>query len=147
AQSSPSIPQPPPTPGARPLPAKLGKYLVLGRLGTGGQGSTFLARDPDLGHLVVLKRYHGGSVAHAAALEEGQALRRVSSRHTAQCQGVERDGAQLYLIMEYVPGRSLAEVMAAARPGSGAAARLIEEVAEGLEAVHACGMLHRDLKP
>jgi serine/threonine protein kinase len=147
AQTHPPAPPPPPEPAPRPFPPKLGKYIVLGWLGDGGQGSTFLARDPDLGHLVVLKRYHGGSAAHPAALEDGQALRRVASRYTPQCHGVERDGADLYLVMEYIAGRSLAEVLSAARPMPDSAARLIEQVAEGLEAVHACGLLHRDLKP
>ena len=41
---------------AEPLPETIGKFLVLGRLGEGGQGSAFLARDPDCGRLVVLKR-------------------------------------------------------------------------------------------
>jgi serine/threonine protein kinase len=145
AQPSPSAPPPAPAVAPRPFPAKLGKYSVLGRLGDGGQGSTFLARDPDLGHLVVLKRYHRG--ADAAALKEGQASRRVLSRHTAQCHGVERDGDALYLVMEYIAGRSLAEIVAATPPTPDAAARWIEQVAEGLAAVHACGLLHRDLKP
>jgi hypothetical protein len=118
---SPPPPQSPSPP--RPFPATLGKYTVLGRLGDGGQGSTFLARDPDLGHIVVLKRYHGQ--ASGAALKEGQALCRIQSRHTARCLGVEREGGDLYLVMEYIPGRSLAEVLRATPPRPDAAAHLI----------------------
>jgi hypothetical protein len=137
-------PSPSPAP-PQPFPAKLGKYHVLGRLGDGGQGSTFLARDPDLGQIVVLKRYHGR--AGGAALKEGQALCRIQGRYTARCLGVERDGGDLYLAMEYIPGRSLADVLRETPPRPNLAAQMIEQVAEGLEAVHACGLLHRDLKP
>ena len=49
--------------------------------------------------------------------------------------------------MEYISGRNLSELIATGRPGSRAAARLIEQIAEGLEAVHACGLVHRDIKP
>jgi hypothetical protein len=87
-----------PVPAPTPLPATLGKFVVLRRLGDGGQGSAFLARDPDLGHQVVLKRYHGGM--SAAAVKDGEALCRIRSRHVPQCLGMERDGDQLYLVME-----------------------------------------------
>jgi hypothetical protein len=135
----------PPLSPPRPFPAKLGKYIVLRPLGDGGQGSAFLARDPDLGHQVVLKRYHGGM--SAAALKDAEALCRVRSRYVPQCFGVERDGDEYYVVMEYIPGRSLAEVRSETPPTPDTAARWIEQVAEGLEAVHARGLLHRDLKP
>src|SRR5262245_18358136 len=89
-----------------PLPEAIGKFTVLGRLGRGGQGSAFLARDPDLGGLVVLKRYHG-SAHDQEALADGQALRRIRSRHTPQCYSLERLGEALFLVMEYIPGRNL----------------------------------------
>jgi hypothetical protein len=142
---SPRVAIPPPVPAPRPSLAKLGKYIVLRPLGDGGQGSAFLARDPDLGRQVVLKRYHSG--ASAAALKDGEALCRIRSRYIPQCFGMERDGDQLYVVMEYIPGRSLAEVRSETPPKLDMAARWIEQVAEGLEAVHARGLLHRDLKP
>jgi hypothetical protein len=131
------------------IPETLGKFLVIGRLGTGGQGSALLARDLDLGRLVVLKRYHASAVGPGRddVLRDGQALSRLRSRYVPQCYGIERAGDELVLVMEYVPGRNLSEVTKLARPGPRAAARLIEQVAEGLEAVHACGLVHRDIKP
>ena len=137
---------PPRVPTPSPVPAKLGKYIVLRRLGDGGQGSTFLARPgpwpPGRPEAVSRRR-------DAGALKEGEALCRIRSRHTAQCFGVERggDGGPLYLVMEYIPGRNLAEVRSETPPKPGTAARWIEQVAEGLMEVHACGLLHRDLKP
>ena len=80
-------------------------------------------------------------------MNEGQALVRVCSRHTARCLGLERHEGELFLVMEYIPGLSLSD-HAARRPLSpDAAAYLVEQVAEGLEAVHACGLIHRDIKP
>jgi serine/threonine protein kinase len=132
-----------------PLPETIGKFIVLGRLGTGGQGSAYLARDLDLGRLVVLKRYHAAADGPGAgeAAQDGKALSRLRSRYTPQCFGLEHVGDELVLVMEYVPGRNLSEVIRTGLPSRAAAAALIEQVAEGLEAVHACGLVHRDIKP
>ena len=136
-------PGPPSSSPLGALPPGL-KYQVLQCLGDGGQGSAYLARDPRLGRLVVLKRYH----ARGAAVEqEGQALARVRSRYTAQCYHLERQGDELFLVMEYIPGSSLSEVRKKRVVAHDEAIRLVEQVAEGLEAVHACGLVHRDVKP
>ena len=128
---------------------RIGKFLVIRRLGTGGQASALLARDPDFGRLVVLKRYH--TAAHDAhlegALQDGKALVRLRSRRTPQCYALERQGDELILVMEYIPGRNLSEIIKSGLPAPEDAARLVEEVSEGVEAVHACGLVHRDIKP
>jgi hypothetical protein len=80
-------------------------------------------------------------------LKEGRALARVQSPYLARCFSAERDGDRVYLVMEYVPGRTLAAMLQDRALGVGKAVRLVEHVAEGLKAVHACGLLHRDLKP
>ena len=131
------------------LPETLGKFQVIGRLGTGGQGSALLARDLDLGRLVVLKRYHVAAWADEAfgARRDGQVLSRLRSRYVPLCYGIEHIGGELVLVMEYVPGPNLAEVIRVGLVSPRAAARLIEQIAEGLEAVHACGLIHRDIKP
>src|SRR5262249_18996880 len=72
---------------------------------------------------------------------------RLRSPYVARCHEVEtRDGA-IDLIVEYVPGRPLTELTADERADTARCARLVEQVAEGLAEVHACGLLHRDLKP
>jgi serine/threonine protein kinase len=143
---APSLHTGPGSPSSSPigtLPPML-EYQVLRCLGDGGQGSAYLARDPGLGRLVVLKRYH----ARGAAIEqEGQALARVRSRCTAQCYSLERQGDELFLVMEYIPGNSLSDVCKKRALAPDEAVRLMEQVAEGLEAVHACGLVHRDVKP
>jgi hypothetical protein len=136
-------------PAGEALPEAIGKFQVIGKVGDGGQGSTLLARDRDAGRLVVLKRYHTSvwDTDGSAARRDAQALSRLRNRFVPRCHGLERAGAELVLVMEYVPGRNLAEVLKAGRPAPDAAARQIEQVAEGLEEVHACGLIHRDIKP
>jgi serine/threonine protein kinase len=124
-------------------------YELLRKLGEGGQATTFLARDRALHRVVVLKRYHGAASSgrREAVLNEGRALARIRSRFVAPCYGVETRGDQIDLVVEYVPGRPLAELTPADRADSRRSARLVEEVAAGLAEVHACGLLHRDIKP
>jgi serine/threonine protein kinase len=99
-----------------------------------------------LQRLVVLKRYHGAAAPERreAVLNEGQALARVRGPYVALCHGVEFAGDETVLVVEYVPGRSLASLTAADRADFGRSARWIEQIAEGLAEVHACGLLHRD---
>jgi serine/threonine protein kinase len=135
--------------GAPDVATRVGKYRVVRPLRPGGQGVALLAFDPDLRRHVVLKR-HRAEVApgsESAALREGQALARVHSPYVARCLGVERDGRALYLVIEYIAGADLAAYHARSPLGYAAAAELIARVAEGLAAVHACGLLHRDIKP
>jgi hypothetical protein len=138
-------------PGPRPpaVPMWIGKFEVKRLLGKGGQALTFLAFDPDLKRHVVLKLYRAATGAtEALVLHEGQALARVRSPHMAQCYSVERHEGMPYLVMEYVRGPSLAQRLKDGPPLRIAEAlELIRRLAEGLAAVHACGLLHRDVKP
>jgi serine/threonine protein kinase len=134
---------------AAPVPASFGKFQVVRALGGGGQGSTLLALDPDLRCHVVLKLYHRARTPEEQerVLREGQALARVRSPYVAQCRGVERQGGVPALVVEYVPGRDLKAQQKARPLGTAEALELTRQLAEGLAAVHACGLLHRDLKP
>jgi hypothetical protein len=124
---------------------RIGKYTDLKRLGVGGEGSTYQARD-FAGHLVVLKRYHASphDVDHK---EEGRALGRIDSRFTARYRSLEPYGDELILVMDYIPGHNLSAAVEKRSLAPDAAAYLIEQVAEGLEVVHNCALLHRDIKP
>ena len=123
---------------------RIGRYEIAGRLGEGGQGEAFLANDTELIRQVVLKRYHASG---EAAVGEARALCRVRSANTARCLDLLRHAGALYLVMEYIPGRSLATIIKQGRLPEAHAVRLAGQVAEGLEAVHACGLVHRDVKP
>ncbi len=124
-------------------------YDLLRQLGEGGQAVTYLVRDRALERLVVLKRYHGVASPdrREAILHEGRALARVRSRFVATCYGVETRGDEIDLVVEYVPGRPLNALTAEERADTCRCARLVEQVAGGLAEVHACGLLHCDIKP
>lgn len=128
---------------------QIGKHQLVRLLGEGGQGSTYLAFDTDLKRHVVLKVYHEARTPQAqeAILREGQALARVRSPYVAQCFSAERHEGLAYLVLEYIPGQSLAKRLALKALPLDQALELTGRLAEGLAEVHACGLLHRDLKP
>jgi hypothetical protein len=140
--------QPRERPPSAPLP-DFGKHRVVRRLGRGGQASTLLAFDPDLQRHVVLKVFHQAHTPQEqeGVLREGRALARVRSPYVAQCLAAERQDGVPYLVVEYVAGPSLAERHRERPLTPDQAVELVRQLAEGLSAVHACGLLHRDLKP
>jgi hypothetical protein len=130
-------------------PRQLGKYQVVRRLSAQhtGQAVAYLALDPDTRRHAVLKRYHDGGDPRESN-EEAQALGHVTSPYVARCYGVERVGdGETCLVVEYVPGRSLADIQKEGPLESTRAALLVAQLAEGVAAVHACGLIHRDIKP
>jgi serine/threonine protein kinase len=124
-------------------PTTIGKYQDLRRFAvSSGQAAAYLAFDPDLERRVVLKRYHGES----GEAEEGRALAKVTSPFVARCFGVERIEGELYLIVEYIPGRNLAEVRRDGPMDPARVVRIMADLAQGVAAVHARGLIHRDIK-
>ncbi len=125
-------------------PTHVGKYQIVRRFSEhSGQGAAYLAFDPDLERHAVLKRYHGSS----GEVEEGRALAKVASPYVARCHGIERIDGEAYLVVEYVPGRNLAEVRRDGPLELEQVVRILAQLAEGVAAVHARGLIHRDIKP
>ena len=79
--------------------------------------------------------------------EEGRALAKVASPYVARCHGIERIDGEAFLVVEYVPGRNLAEVRRDGPLGIETVVRILAQLAEGVAAVHARGLIHRDIKP
>jgi hypothetical protein len=138
-----------PPPARGEVPQQIGKYVILRPLGGGGQATAYLGFDPDLARQVVLKVYHAAvtPAEQEMVLKEGQALARVRSGYVAQCYCAERYEGGPYLVMEYIPGKSLAELQHERPLDLDRSLELSGQVAEGLAAVHDCGLLHRDIKP
>jgi serine/threonine protein kinase len=142
-------------PAAPPLqrsdPRNVGPYTVEGRLGSGGMGTVFLARNEE-GRLVALKiirpEYASDQRFLARFRSEVEAARRVARFCTAQVLDAGADGSVVYLVTEYIDGPTLdAEVRAAGRMSGSTLDGLAIGVAAALHGIHGAGVVHRDLKP
>ncbi|MFG2074354.1 serine/threonine-protein kinase [Nonomuraea maritima] len=139
----------------RPLtvgdPVVIGRYLLLGRLGTGGMGVVYLAEHPQ-GGLVALKTPHAvhlhDATLRARFAEEVAFSRRLVPFCTAAVIEDGSDRGRPYLVTEYIPGPALSQVVLAGGPLTPDLAYGVAlGVAAALVAVHEAGLVHRDLKP
>ena len=147
-----------PSPALRPG-QKLGSYTVVSRLGSGGLGEVYRARDATLRREVAIKVLPTLFTSDPKRLDrfEREALLLASLNHPniATIHGVEHAEGTHALILEVVEGETLAERLQAAalRGQSGLglplsdALTIARQIAEGLEAAHEKGIIHRDLKP
>jgi len=126
-------------------------YEILGRLGRGGMGVVYKARDLRLHRIVALKMIRSGDQAsreEAARFQtEAQAAARVQHPNVVQIFEVGTADGQPYLCLEYVDGDSLANRLNGTPWRDPDAARLIETLARAMDAAHKQGVVHRDLKP
>ncbi|MCK2218379.1 serine/threonine-protein kinase [Actinomadura sp. ATCC 31491] len=129
-------------------PHRLGRYWLAGRLGAGGQGVVYEAY-AEPGERVAIKVPRFDSAESRARLaKEAAAAQRVASFCTARVIEAQVEEAPMYIVSEYVPGRSLRRTVAEAGPYRGDALhRLAVGVATALTAIHRAGVVHRDLKP
>jgi serine/threonine-protein kinase len=130
---------------------KLGPYEIVGRLGMGGMGAVYRARDSRLEREVAIKMLPLGWLADEAARKrfhkEALALARLNHPNIAAVYDVgEQDGTD-YLVMECVPGRSLAEEVRTRPLPEKEILGLAAQIAAALQEAHEQGVLHRDLKP
>ncbi|NYE46268.1 serine/threonine protein kinase [Spinactinospora alkalitolerans] len=140
---------------AKPLrtgdPHELGGYRIVGRLGRGGMGTVYLAKD-EADRSVAVKLIHPD-------LSDDEAFRRRFAREVESARSVARfstaavidarlEGDPLFIVSEYVAGPNLAEAIAAdGTMYGGTLDSLAMGVAAALTAIHGAGVIHRDLKP
>jgi eukaryotic-like serine/threonine-protein kinase len=129
-----------------------GTYLVRGVLGAGGMGKVYLAHDEQLQRDVAVKLIHEDKLADAHVadrfLAEARAMARVQHPNVVTIHAFGSRRGQPYLVMEYVPGPSLAAWRQPRATVSAAeAVAVLEALCRGVQAIHDTGAVHRDLKP
>ncbi len=130
-----------------------GKYRVDRIIGTGGMGTVWQGVHGTLGHKVAIKFIKAAYASHPDARKrfeiEARAAAKLKTKHAVQVYdfGVTDEGLP-YIVMEYLEGQSLSELLMARGPLSGRDVGLIiAQASRALTKAHAAGIVHRDLKP
>ncbi len=131
---------------------RIGAYELIRELGRGGMGVVYLARETELERDVALKFLADG-YAHDAHVRtrfllEARAMARVSDPHVVPIYAVGETEGRPYFAMEYLSGQSLETVLQLRQKLSVQdAANCVLQAAQGLQAAHEAGVIHRDIKP
>jgi serine/threonine protein kinase len=130
------------------LSGRVISHYEIGRLiGSGGMGHVYAARDTELGREVALKvASFDGDNAQARLRREAQHASRLSHPHICHIYDVGRADGQMFVVMELVQGRSLADLLRTSALPIADARRYAMEIADALAHAHEHGVTHRDLK-
>jgi eukaryotic-like serine/threonine-protein kinase len=129
----------------------ISNYRVIEKLGAGGMGEVYRARDAKLNRDVAIKilpeAFAQEEERVARFKREAQVLASLNHPNIAAIYGLEESNGELALVMELVEGPTLADRIAAGPIPLDDALPIARQIAEGLEAAHERGIIHRDLKP
>lgn len=134
------------------FPAQFGRYQILSRLGAGGMGSVYLARDTQLERKVALKLpqidRHADAQFISRFYREAKAAANLNHPNLCSVYDVDEIESVHYITMEFIEGKSLAEeLLAGRRYTQRETVLLIQQLANALNLAHQQGIVHRDLKP
>lgn len=144
-----------PGPGMKKGSSLIGRqfasYHILSELGKGGMGEVYRARDRKLGRDVAVKVLPEAFAANAERMarfqREARVLASLSHPNIASIYGLEESGSVGALVMELVPGQTLAERIAKGPIQVGEILSIARQICEGVGCAHEKGIIHRDLKP
>jgi len=126
-------------------------YEILRRLGAGGSGVVYLANDTLLQRPVVLKILRAGLLSaqqmRSTVLREARLASAIEHPNVCGIYEVGETGDEGYIVMQYVPGQSLDQLIARGPASPQLVLSVGIQIADGLQAAHALGIFHRDLKP
>ena len=135
----------------RPGQRHIGKYVVKRELGRGGMGAVYLAEQPGLGREVAVKELIVNSAADPTALsrflQEAQVMARTSHPNLVQVHDLEEVGDSKFIILEFVKGRSLREMLRAGAMALPQVVAVMHGILQGLNYAHRHNIVHRDMKP
>jgi serine/threonine protein kinase len=130
---------------------RFGPYHITRELGRGGMGVVYLARDTRLDRDVAIKALPAELATDPARLErferEARTLAQLNHPNVAGIHGVEEAEGHKYLVLEYVEGATLADLLERGPLSVHDAIEYAVQIAAGVEAAHEAGVIHRDLKP
>jgi serine/threonine-protein kinase len=133
------------------LPGRLGHYELLERLGSGGMGVVYKARDQRYGNFVALKVIHRHLQSDRSYIERFQREAHIASMLTSpyvvRTLEFGQDQGQYFLVSEFVEGRVLSDVIKEGPLPDAHATRLVNELGLALDIAHQRGIVHRDIKP
>jgi Tol biopolymer transport system component len=130
---------------------RIGAYEVLSRVGVGGMGEIYKARDTRLDRIVAIKVLptHGisGQLSRERMAREARAIAALNHPHICAIYDIGRQDDLDYLVMEFIDGETLAARLSRGRVSIAEALRYAEQIAMALGEAHRAGIVHRDVKP
>ena len=132
-----------------PVPTRIGRYLIERKIGEGGMGIVYAARDERLDRTVALKTIRGDSddSARKRLWREARAAAGISHPNICQLYEVDETDDGLVLAMELLDGEPLGARLAKGPLSAGDSSSIVLQALDALAALHARGLIHRDLKP
>ncbi|MBL0217028.1 MAG: serine/threonine protein kinase [Myxococcales bacterium] len=134
--------------GGETTQRQLGRFVVQGTVGEGGEGRVLLGVDPAIQRKVALKLVRsGGAERRERMIAEARAMAKINHPNVVTLYELGEDGDQLFLAMEYLEAIDLSRWLADQRRPPAEIVAMFVEAGRGLAAAHAAGVTHRDFKP